>query len=51
MLMYHYLSDPPLHSDRYRKDLSVSPALFEQHLAFLRIRAIRLSPWNNCCVT
>jgi len=36
ILMYHYLSDPPPGADRYRRDLSVSPALFEQHLAFLR---------------
>ena len=36
ILMYHYLSDPPRGADRYRLDLSVSPALFEQHLAYLR---------------
>lgn len=36
ILMYHYLSDPPGGADRYRRDLSVSPALFEQHLAWLR---------------
>ena len=36
ILMYHYLSDPPRGADRYRRDLSVSPALFEQHLAYLR---------------
>ena len=36
ILMYHYLSDPPPGADRYRRDLSVSPALFEQHLAWLR---------------
>jgi peptidoglycan/xylan/chitin deacetylase (PgdA/CDA1 family) len=36
ILMYHYLSDPPPGADRYRRDLSVSPALFEQHLAYLR---------------
>lgn len=36
ILMYHYLSDPPAGSDRYRRDLSVPPALFEQHLAYLR---------------
>lgn len=35
ILMYHYLSDPPPGADRYRRDLSVSPALFEQHLAYL----------------
>jgi peptidoglycan/xylan/chitin deacetylase (PgdA/CDA1 family) len=36
ILMYHYLSDPPPGADRYRRDLSVSPALFEQHLAYLQ---------------
>jgi peptidoglycan/xylan/chitin deacetylase (PgdA/CDA1 family) len=35
ILMYHYLSDPPAGANRYRRDLSVSPALFEQHLAYL----------------
>ena len=35
ILMYHHLSEPPAGSDRYRRDLSVSPALFEQHLAYL----------------
>jgi peptidoglycan/xylan/chitin deacetylase (PgdA/CDA1 family) len=35
ILMYHYLSDPPPGADRYRRDLSVGPALFEQHLAYL----------------
>lgn len=34
--MYHYLSEPPPGADRYRRDLSVSPALFEQHLDYLR---------------
>ncbi len=36
ILMYHYLSDPPPGAGRYRRDLSVSPAQFEQHLAYLR---------------
>jgi len=36
ILMYHYLSDPPAGADRYRRDLSVSPAQFEQHLAYLQ---------------
>lgn len=36
ILMYHYLSDPPPGADRYRRDLSTSPAQFEQHLAYLR---------------
>jgi peptidoglycan/xylan/chitin deacetylase (PgdA/CDA1 family) len=34
--MYHYLSAPPGDADRYRRDLSVSPEQFEQHLAFLK---------------
>ncbi|MEA3337324.1 MAG: polysaccharide deacetylase family protein [Chloroflexota bacterium] len=36
ILMYHYVSDPPAGADRYRRDLSVSPAQFEQQLAFLK---------------
>lgn len=36
ILMYHYLSDAPEGADRYRTDLSVSPALFEQQLAYLQ---------------
>jgi peptidoglycan/xylan/chitin deacetylase (PgdA/CDA1 family) len=32
ILMYHYLSEPPANADLYRRDLSVSPALFEMHL-------------------
>jgi len=35
ILMYHHLSDPPPGADRYRRDLSVSPAQFEQQLAYL----------------
>jgi len=37
VLMYHYLSVPPANADIYRKDLSVAPELFAQHLD--RIRA------------
>lgn len=36
ILMYHYLSAPPANADRYRRDLSVSPPLFAQHLAYLK---------------
>ena len=36
ILMYHYLSSPPGDADRYRRDLSVPPELFEQHLAYLK---------------
>ena len=34
--MYHYLSSPPSGADAIRQDLSVSPAQFEAHLAYLR---------------
>jgi peptidoglycan/xylan/chitin deacetylase (PgdA/CDA1 family) len=33
--MYHYLETPPANADIYRRDLSVSPALFAEHLARL----------------
>lgn len=36
ILMYHYLSVPPANADAIRRDLSVSPAQFEAHLAYLR---------------
>ena len=36
ILMYHYLSVPPPDADRVRMDLSVSPAMFEQQLAYLK---------------
>ncbi len=32
ILMYHYLSEPPPDADVYRRDLSVSPARFAEHL-------------------
>jgi peptidoglycan/xylan/chitin deacetylase (PgdA/CDA1 family) len=32
ILMYHYLSEPPAGADIYRRDLSVTPSLFAQHL-------------------
>jgi peptidoglycan/xylan/chitin deacetylase (PgdA/CDA1 family) len=35
ILMYHYISDPPAGADAVRRDLSVSPALFESHLRYL----------------
>lgn len=38
ILMYHHIARPPAHVDRYRRDLSVPPALFEQHLAYLKAR-------------
>lgn len=36
ILMYHYLSSPPNGADRYRRDLSVPPELFEEHLTYLK---------------
>ncbi|MBX3001763.1 MAG: polysaccharide deacetylase family protein [Caldilineaceae bacterium] len=36
ILMYHYLSVPPDNADIYRRDLSVAPDLFAQHLDRLR---------------
>lgn len=36
ILMYHYTSDPPTGADAIRMDLSVTPSLFESHLAYLR---------------
>ncbi len=36
ILMYHYISEPPPGSDRYRRDLSVSPDLFRAQLVTLR---------------
>ncbi|MDM8521607.1 polysaccharide deacetylase family protein [Anaerolineales bacterium HSG6] len=36
ILMYHYLSDPPANADAIRLDLSVPPAIFDQHLAYLK---------------
>ena len=35
ILMYHYVSVPPDGADIYRRDLSVTPALFESDLKFL----------------
>lgn len=34
--MYHYISKPPADADAIRLDLSVPPALFEEHLQYLR---------------
>ncbi|MCL4238995.1 MAG: polysaccharide deacetylase family protein [Anaerolineae bacterium] len=36
VLMYHYISAPPPNADRYRLDLSVTPAQFAAQLAWLR---------------
>ncbi|GAB4421055.1 MAG: hypothetical protein Fur0044_18290 [Anaerolineae bacterium] len=36
ILMYHYLSVPPAGANVIRQDLSVTPDLFEAHLAYLR---------------
>ena len=35
ILMYHYVSPPPVDADKYRLDLSVKPADFEKQLAYL----------------
>jgi peptidoglycan/xylan/chitin deacetylase (PgdA/CDA1 family) len=35
ILMYHYISTPPTEADIYRRDLSVTPELFESHLTYL----------------
>ena len=34
--MYHYVSQPPAEADIYRKDLSVSPDRFREHVAYLK---------------
>lgn len=36
ILMYHYVSAPPPDADAVRRDLSVSPAQFEEQLRYLR---------------
>ncbi len=36
ILMYHYLSDPPVGADAIRLDLSVTPDNFEAQLAYLK---------------
>lgn len=33
--MYHYISEPPADADKYRRDLSVTPADFEAQMAYL----------------
>jgi peptidoglycan/xylan/chitin deacetylase (PgdA/CDA1 family) len=33
--MYHYVSEPPADADIYRRDLSVTPSQFEEHLRYL----------------
>lgn len=34
--MYHYVSQPPPNADVYRRDLSVTPERFAEHLQYLR---------------
>lgn len=36
ILMYHYVSQPPAGADIYRRDLSVTPAQLDEHLAYLQ---------------
>ncbi len=33
--MYHYISEPPQDADKYRKDLSITPADFRTQMAYL----------------
>lgn len=35
ILMYHHIADPPPRADAIRRDLSLSPGLFEAHLRYL----------------
>lgn len=35
ILMYHYVSRPPANADIYRRDLSVTPERFAEHLRYL----------------
>ncbi len=35
ILMYHYISVPPRNADRIRRDLSLPPDLFREHLEYL----------------
>lgn len=35
ILMYHYISTPPENADKYRLDLSVTPAEFERQMTYL----------------
>jgi len=35
VLMYHYISDPPEDSDKYRTDLSVAPDAFREQMVYL----------------
>lgn len=36
ILMYHYVSRPPANADIYRRDLSVTPERFAEHLRYLQ---------------
>lgn len=36
ILMYHYISEPPPDADAIRRDLSIRPEVFEEHLRFLK---------------
>ena len=36
ILMYHYISQPPADADAVRRDISVAPAVFEEHLRYMR---------------
>lgn len=36
ILMYHYVSQPPVGADAYRKDLTVTPERFREHMQYLQ---------------
>ncbi len=36
ILLYHYISQPPARADVYRRDLSVTPERFAEHLQYLK---------------
>lgn len=38
ILMYHYISELPADADRYRRDLTVLPANFEEQLRYLQVQ-------------
>ena len=50
ILMYHYVSVPPLDADKYRLDLSVTPDAFETQMEYLAINGfhpIRLADLSD----
>lgn len=47
ILMYHYVSDPPPDADAIRRDLSVTPARFEEQLAYLQREGYHTITFNQ----